>query len=236
MNGIVAIPREKVIPAAEVILKSQGVSDLAASEARLRDMAGRATDIFRETAHPAGIIREISKDVFASIFKGEGRTAGDSPLGPIYAKAEALALFAVTIGGAVTKKIEELFSAREFPLGSLLDTAASEGTEMASIELERQYHRYLKERGQGDNSPACLRFSPGYCGWHLSGQRELFRVLDPGRIGIELRESLLMEPLKSISGVIVVGKKEIFEFEDNFTFCGECMTHACRDRIAAIRR
>lgn len=51
------------------------------------------------------------------------------------------------------------------------------------------------------------RFSPGYCGWHVSEQRKLFSlfpVADP--CGVHLTESSLMLPIKSVSGVIGIGR------------------------------
>jgi hypothetical protein len=68
----------------------------------------------------------------------------------------------------------------------------------------------------------------------VSGQKRLFRHLAPADAGIELRESFLMEPLKSISGAIISGKKEIFRFDDSFSFCGSCAEHECRERINAM--
>ena len=61
-----------------------------------------------------------------------------------------------------------------------------------------------------------LRYSPGYCGWHISGQRRLFAHLRPERIGITLHDSYLMEPLKSVSGVLIAGAKEIHAFADTY--------------------
>jgi hypothetical protein len=89
--------------------------------------------------------------------------------------------------------------------------------------------------GRLDAERGMLRFSPGYCGWDLTAQRALFESLRPEAIGIFLTGSCLMQPLKSVSGVIVAGKKEIFEFDDDFSFCSDCATHECRDRIRSLR-
>lgn len=51
------------------------------------------------------------------------------------------------------------------------------------------------------------RFSPGYCGWHVSEQSKLFSlfpIADP--CGVHLTESSLMLPIKSVSGVIGIGR------------------------------
>jgi hypothetical protein len=44
-----------------------------------------------------------------------------------------------------------------------------------------------------------------------------------------------MDPLKSISGVIVAGRAEIHEFDNDYDFCAECGTRTCRERIDQIR-
>ena len=49
------------------------------------------------------------------------------------------------------------------------------------------------------------RYSPGYCGWKLVEQKDLFSVFPEGFCNIELTPSSLMLPIKSISGIIGTG-------------------------------
>ena len=50
------------------------------------------------------------------------------------------------------------------------------------------------------------RFSPGYCGWHVSQQHLLFSHFPtPQPCGITLSESSLMTPIKSVSDIIGIG-------------------------------
>jgi hypothetical protein len=116
----------------------------------------------------------------------------------------------------------------------MLDAAASEGTEMAAAMLESSYREWLEESGTIDPAHGVLRFSPGYCGWHISGQGKLFEYLEPGEIGISLGSSYLMQPLKSITGVIVTGPRDIFMFDDDYPFCVDCRDRSCRERINAL--
>ena len=81
-----------------------------------------------------------------------------------------------------------------------------------------------------------LSYSPGYCGWHISGQKKLFAFLHPEEIGIRLLDSFLMHPLKSVSGVFVCGPEDIHRFENGFAFCGECRHQTCRERIDSLKR
>ena len=76
------------------------------------------------------------------------------------------------------------------------------------------------------------RYSPGYCGWHITAQRKLFAALQPAAIGVSLNASCLMEPLKSVSGVILAGPPAIHEFEAGFPFCRQCRDRSCGARLA----
>jgi cobalamin-dependent methionine synthase I len=116
----------------------------------------------------------------------------------------------------------------------MLDAIASEATELAADGLEQ---RILDERirlGAVAPSTSLVRYSPGYCGWHLSGQRALFAALKPEAIGLTLRDSCLMEPLKSISGVMVLGHPDIHEFSPTYSCCSECRTATCLPRMRRV--
>ncbi|MCU0473924.1 MAG: hypothetical protein MUC93_11280 [Bacteroidales bacterium] len=49
------------------------------------------------------------------------------------------------------------------------------------------------------------RFSPGYCGWNVAEQKKLFKLMDDNYCGIRLTPSSLMDPVKSMSGIIGIG-------------------------------
>jgi hypothetical protein len=180
-----------------------------------------------------GIVVDISLDEFAAVYRGEGRNAPQTPLEEIFPRATRLALFAVTLGEPICSRIAALFAGRDFALASMLDAAASVATERAGDVLERLF----QDRLLADPATAgqhLLRYSPGYCGWHLSGQKALFELLKPREIGVSLRESYLMEPLKSMTGVIVSGEGRIHLFRPDYPFCEACVTHSCRPRMRAI--
>lgn len=50
------------------------------------------------------------------------------------------------------------------------------------------------------------RLSPGYCGWDLSEQKTIFKLLDNKPCNIRLSDVCLMIPEKSISGIIGIGE------------------------------
>jgi hypothetical protein len=221
------------LPEPAAVLKAQGVAPGRDPGERTKGICRAALELLAETAAPRGLYTEIPVAEFPELYRGEGRNSDPSPLATIAPRAEGLALFALTLGPAITERIDQLLAGRDFALGAMLDSAASEAAERVADTLEEHYRA---ERGGADKGAVLLRYSPGYCGWHISGQKRLFAALAPDEIGLSLRDTFLMEPLKSISGVFVSGPGEIHLFEDNYDFCDDCRTHSCRARIRAIQR
>lgn len=235
MHKVVYIPVEALLPTTEAVLKAQGVPGGNGDE-RMHRLAGEAISTVRRLASPSGVLLELPTDEFEGIYMGEGMNDNETPLALVYPQATNLALFAVTLGPQVGDEISRLFSQNDFAVGTMLDAAASEATELAAQYLESQYRNLLTKAGSWDDSMGVLPFSPGYCGWNVSGQKKLFAHLKPETIGITLTGSCLMQPLKSISGVFVSGKMEIFMFDDTYPFCADCRTHSCQTRARAVRQ
>ena len=76
------------------------------------------------------------------------------------------------------------------------------------------------------------RYSPGYCGWALSEQKRFFALFPENHCGIKLSDSCLMDPIKSVSGVIGFGrnvKKTAYE-------CQMCELTTCIYRKIRLAR
>lgn len=231
MTNVLRFASEDCLPENQDILALQGVN--SAPKQRIQNIIEDARQIFREKARPCGMFTGIPPEEFSGLYAGEGKNHSPSPLAMISRKADRLALFAVTLGNDICEKITALFAAHDFALGCMLDSVASCGTETTAALLERSFAQILYPH-QWPPDVGILRYSPGYCGWHVSGQKKLFAYLRPEEIGIRLRESYLMEPLKSISGVIVAGQKGIHSFANTYDFCRECKTYGCRARIRSL--
>lgn len=234
MRKLFQIPAGNAMPSMAAVLQGQGISPSEIPNEKIKGLAKEALQILIKTTCPSGVMMELRPDDFSVIYRGEGNNDPEAPLGKIINSCSSLAIFAVTLGDKVSNEISKLFAQNDLALASMLDSAASESAEMAAEELESHYRSLLDKSGQLISSSGIMRFSPGYCGWDISGQKKLFEALRPDEIGIELTGSFLMRPLKSISGVIVAGAREIFEFDDNFAFCAECSSHSCRERIKAL--
>jgi len=234
MRRIITFEPEEIEPDKEAILKAVGIPDGAEISEKTDRLADEAINIFNDLSQPAGVIADLSVAHFEDVYGGEGLNADPSALTKIYPYADHLALFAISIGDRVCTEIKRLFDSDNFPLGTMLDIAASEATERAGIRAERNYLNMLINNQKTSPDHIALRYSPGYCGWHISGQKKLFDYLYPNEIGIYLNNSFLMQPIKSISGVILVGPTEIHEIEASYGFCEECRDKGCRERYRAI--
>lgn len=222
-------------PEIPAVLRAQGIPASASPGERILELARKACGLYESLAAPRALLAEIRPEDFAEVFRGEGRNASETPLDGILPGASRLVLFATTVGPAVCDEIARLFDANEPALGAMLDSVASEATELASQRVESRLRDRLRLEGGLGPEDGLLAFSPGYCGWHVSGQRRLFAALRPEEIGITLNESCLMRPLKSISGVLVAAPKPVFEFEDDYPFCEACHDHSCLERLRQVQ-
>lgn len=236
MKKIIHIPINRLKPDAVGVLKTQGIpsSSVPPVSERVTSLYHSAEELFLKLAAPIAMMAEISIPQFAEIYKGNGLNEPDAVLEKIFTRASHLALFAFTVGPKVTLEIETQLNTHNFALGYMLDSVSSFSTGKASEAAEEIFLNQLSSMGQADVSTQVLLYSPGYCGWHISGQQKLFEYLKPGEIGIHLNESFLMTPLKSISGVLVAGEKKIHQFKNNYPFCKQCRSCTCRERIARI--
>lgn len=229
MKTIRHIGISNILPDRETVLHAQGVAPGRQTKPGIIAAADEAVELCARLSTPLAIVSDISKEDFGPVYRGTGRNEDPSPIEDIYLRADRLMLFAATIGHDVSARIAELFAANEFVLGNALDTTASISTDRISHQLEQFVESSVSKSGT-----VAFAYSPGYCGWHVSAQKALFDVLKPEEIGIILRDSFLMEPLKSISGVLIAGPANIHQIDNSYSFCADCENEPCRARMAAI--
>lgn len=130
------------------------------------------------------------------------------------------ALFAATVGENFRTYQEEVNSENNILKSYLLDVIGTCAVEKTGDCLETSLKEIIGEEKHTN------RFSPGYCGWHLSGQRTLFRLMGGTPCGITLSDVCLMNPIKSISGIIGVGTDVV----QNKYGCHYCEMKTCYKR------
>lgn len=121
-------------------------------------------------------------------------------------RSQSVALFLCTAGEKIGEISRHLIGEKDFLKGYIYDVAGSEIVEAAADIMQKK----LMENIQAEGMLITNRFSPGYCGWNVSEQHKLFQLIPDNFCGIRLTESALMIPIKSISGIIGIGRKVKF--------------------------
>ena len=236
MRSILDFAPEDVILDRAAILGSQGIPEEAELTENFERIYGEAIGLFRELTEPAGILSGISISRFEEVFRGDGLNEPENPVEEIYRKSGHLALFAVTLGAVLSSRVTELFGDGDYALGYMLDSVSSYAADKLSGLTAMNLQSELACKDPAASSLRVLSYSPGYCGWHISGQKKLFEVLRPEEIGITLNESCLMSPIKSVSGVLIAGSGKIHEFVNSYPFCATCRTKSCVGRMRNLQQ
>ncbi len=120
-------------------------------------------------------------------------------------KMEQVALYAGTIGPEFDRWSRHTFDKVDPLSGYMIDLLGSTMAESLADWLEEKIAEYARKEGHFCSK----RYGPGNCGWNVAEQRKLFEFFPKSFCGIHLTESALMEPHKSVSGVIGIGPKVI---------------------------
>jgi hypothetical protein len=233
MKRLIELTVEEATPTVAEVLEAQHMAGRQNIPARIIDLMNSALEIFKQLAQPAGMLEEIPVSGFNAIYDGNFHNSPECPVPGIVARADALAVFAATMGDALITRSSELFAQGGPALGFMLDAVNSAGAERLGRLMCEKFLALLPAELRSKKLKAQY-YCPGHCGWHLSGQDQLFRMLHPEEIGIRLTSAWAMYPLKSISGVLVAGELEIHRFKPDFAFCRVCKEHKCVQRLRLL--
>lgn len=131
-------------------------------------------------------------------------------------------VFVVTLGRQVDTVIKKTQKA-DMAMAVTLDSTAS-----AAAELAAQYFHSTFDTSLPSSSGLTYRYSPGYCDWPLAQQAKLFTLLPDAPLGVRLTDTCLMQPTKSVSGIIGIGPADIIRRIGNT--CSQCTRHTCKHR------
>lgn len=155
--------------------------------------------------HANKLIDQLSEieatGAFTVIQKEEPDFIPGKQIAPVFAKAEKIALFVATLG----EKAKEIIASKKTDILEyyLVDLLASQFAEGMAEYMHERIKEYANESSLGYSN----RYSPGYCGWNVNEQIKLFGFFSENQCGIRLTDSCLMDPVKSVSGAVALGKK-----------------------------
>jgi hypothetical protein len=156
-------------------------------------------------------------------------TAFESPkLAQTLKDARVACAFIATIGPALEKETDRLMENDHYADAYVLDVMAS----LAVEDVVEQFHRRMARRLRRKGQSVTLRFSPGYCDWPLKEQQTLFgQFKKTESLHVELSDTFLMSPRKSVSGVFGV-----VDSPSDRPFAGYNPCHHCSKTDCIARR
>ena len=127
--------------------------------------------------------------------------------------------FIGTIGSGIERETSRLVNSNSLSEAYLLDAMGSVSVEGMIDDFQKLVDTHYGEEGK----TVTLRFSPGYCDWPITEQKKLFSIFDPNEISVELLDSCLMKPRKSISGIFGISPQGSTPYNP----CLDCKISSC---------
>ncbi len=112
-----------------------------------------------------------------------------------------VALFLCTAGEDFTRLTNQLNEQGDIMEAYILDAIGSLTVEKAMDKVQDNLKTDMNLQGLKISN----RYSPGYCNWPLYDQKTLFELIGENPTDIQLNDSCLMTPRKSVSGIIGIG-------------------------------
>lgn len=195
---------------------------------RIAGMLDEWIDQASRIATPRGVYRVLpvvykdrrSLRVETTAVLTEFRGAIGEYLGP----SLSIAVFIATAGPQVERLASELLREHDDLGAMVLNAVGAERAEAAKAVVIRQLREMAAPAGLAPTIP----YSPGYCGMKLIEQRKIFSLFDTQRVGVTLTSECLMQPIKSVSGLIGLGlAADVVTIGSS---CDRCEHHNCNMR------
>lgn len=172
----------------------------------------KAEEEILKICRPVYTFTEIPKD---------SPVLGGEDIRKVIEKSEKVLLIAATLGIYVDKLIRKwqiTDMAQAVVIDSMASVAIEQFMDKIELELSKRYSGYYFTN----------RFSPGYGDYPLEKQKEIIKLLNTEKkLGLNLTESLMLNPTKSVTAVIGMGKEEIKEKSSCTSKCSRCKNKNC---------
>ncbi len=153
-----------------------------------------------------------------------GKVVFHGAIGEFLGAAEYVAVFVATAGPRIPMLASDLIQRGEDLPAMVVNAVGAERAEAAEAAVIHELRQVCDSVGYAPTLP----YSPGYCGMKLTEQRTLFSLFENVDTGVTLTDSCLMQPLKSISGLIGLGPAE--EVLSSGSPCDRCELYHCAMR------
>ncbi len=153
-----------------------------------------------------------------------GETEFVGAIGSFLGVARLVVAFIATAGPEVERLASRLMSDGEELPAMIVNAVGAERAEAAEAEVIDRVREQVSVIGFAPTLP----YSPGYCGMTLDQQARLFGLFNGATAGVTLTNDCLMQPLKSVSGLIGLAPVEDLQAEGSP--CDRCDQPNCNMR------
>ncbi len=130
---------------------------------------------------------------------------------------ERTAVFVCTVSPELNRSLTQYSFSSNYMESYMMDII---GTVIIEKTLEKLHDEIKNDPGSGKITNT---ISPGNCGWSVEEQRKLLDLLPEGFLNIKLNDYGMMDPVKSLSGIIGIGSGVIHKQ----TECRYCKSRNC---------
>jgi len=168
---------------------------------------------------------DISSIEGDSIYFKSGHIFNGPNISKILEGSEIAVIFIFTLG----EKIDDLINGGR-DSGDTLGTIIMDAITTSMLgTLGAHVGKIIKDNNLTQkNYGATCTYSPGQYKWTIEEQREIFNMVDGSKIGVNLNESFLMIPFKSISGIYGFGPED--QINKTRVACDLCPREDCIGR------
>ncbi len=116
-------------------------------------------------------------------------------------RSSKVAVFVCTCGEEIHHLSRQYMQEGDLLKGYVYDLFGSLVVESGMDLIQESLQKEMKQEGFKITN----RYSPGYCGWDVAQQKKLFSLFSSQFDFVQLTDSCLMQPIKSVSGMIGIG-------------------------------
>lgn len=137
-------------------------------------------------------------------------------VGLLLKNSDEIAVFACTVGHNFEKELQEFNDIEDTYVKDIIGTVIVEKSINKLLEI-------IQNKVKDKDLKTTNTVSPGNCGWSINEQEKLFKLLPYNFLSITLNSHGMMHPVKSISGIIGIGKNVSIKH----TECEFCSSKNC---------
>ncbi|MHC4260788.1 MAG: hypothetical protein ACYSTF_10335 [Planctomycetota bacterium] len=148
----------------------------------------------------------------------------------LFSAAEGIILALATIGPKVERRAGKFVRTDRAATGLIVDAIGTVAVEQTADLLESK----IREDCANFGWKVSRRYAPGYCGWEMEAQKEIFSHFSD-TLGIKLTSSCLMLPEKSLSFVCLLSREGDFS-KVKVGNCKRCRQKDCPYRSEPYKK